>query len=217
MANIPDFRLLRPEDFPELEWMPQFVQPLNRFMEEVTRALTKKLRINDNFEGLVRTVLVDGTYPVKFAWDFPNRPIAAWIGQAREISENHTTRVSSPISVYTTGAAAGGSATEALTATGLLSTDTVLSVTQRTPGANNLPLVGWSTLAKDSITGIWASDPGAGAVLDVQVKRGVSTALDLDWEFASNSNGSFFQINNIAGLAASNTNKFNVTVIAITG
>lgn len=68
-------------------------------------------------------------------------------------------------------AGAGGGATEALTCTGLLGTDTVLAVTQKTAGANSLPLLGWSTLAADTVTGVWSADPGAGAVVSVAVKR----------------------------------------------
>lgn len=71
----------------------------------------------------------------------------------------------------TCAAGAGGAATEALTCTGLLATDTVLSVSQKTPGANSLPLLGWSTLAANAITGIWSANPGAGAVVLVSVKR----------------------------------------------
>lgn len=71
----------------------------------------------------------------------------------------------------TCSAGVGGAATEALTCTGLLTTDTVLAVTQKTPGANSLPLLGWSTLANNGITGIWSADPGAGSVVMVLVKH----------------------------------------------
>jgi len=71
----------------------------------------------------------------------------------------------------TCAAAAGGGATEALTCTGLLTTDVILSVSQKTKGANNLALLGWSTQAANAITGIWAADPGAGAVVLIAVKR----------------------------------------------
>jgi len=68
-------------------------------------------------------------------------------------------------------ASAGGAATEALTCTGLLLTDTILSVVQKTPGANSLPLLGWSTVIAGGLTGIWSADPGAGAVVMIAVKR----------------------------------------------
>lgn len=75
------------------------------------------------------------------------------------------------ISVITSAAGAGGGATEAMTVTGLLTTDTILAVTQKTEGANDLPLLGWSTQAANALTGIWSADPGAGAVIMVLIKR----------------------------------------------
>lgn len=41
-----------------------------------------------------------------------------------------------------------------------------------------------------------------------------SSPLFLDWEFTQSG---FFRINNIAGLTVSSENRFNVTIIAITG
>lgn len=79
--------------------------------------------------------------------------------------------VDGKILAFACTASSGGGATEALTCTGLLSTDTVLSVVQNTPGANSLALLGWSTVINDGVTGIWAADPGAGAVALVSVKR----------------------------------------------
>lgn len=77
----------------------------------------------------------------------------------------------SKIAVVTCNAGAGGAATEVLVCTGLLTTDTVLAVTQKTSGANSLPLLGWSTLATNAITGIWSANPGAGSVVQVLVKH----------------------------------------------
>lgn len=75
----------------------------------------------------------------------------------------------SKIASVACNAGAGGAATEVLTCTGLLSTDTVLAVSQKTVGANGLALVGWSTLANNAITGVWHADPGAGSVVLVAV------------------------------------------------
>lgn len=79
--------------------------------------------------------------------------------------------VDGKILVFASSAGSGGAATEALVVTGLLATDTVISVTQDTPGGNSLPLIGWSTQADNNITGIWSADPGAGSVVSVAVKR----------------------------------------------
>ena len=73
--------------------------------------------------------------------------------------------------VFTSAAGAGGAATAAMTVTGLKTTDVILSVVQKTPGANSLPLLGWSTVAANSVTAIWSADPGAGSVIVVTVKR----------------------------------------------
>lgn len=77
--------------------------------------------------------------------------------------------------VYTSSAGAGGAATEAMTLTGLASGDTIVAVTQKTKGANNLPLLGWSTQAANALTGIWSADPGAGAVIQVFVLKAAVT------------------------------------------
>lgn len=75
------------------------------------------------------------------------------------------------ILMFTSAAGAGGGASAALTMTGLKSTDTVLAVSQKTAGANSLPLLGWTTVANDALTVQWSADPGAGSVVVVTVKR----------------------------------------------
>ncbi len=75
------------------------------------------------------------------------------------------------ILTFTSAASMGGTPTEALTVTGFLATDTILSVCQKTPGGNSLPLLGYSTPANDALTAIFSADPGAGAVIVVTVKR----------------------------------------------
>lgn len=72
---------------------------------------------------------------------------------------------------FASNASAGGSSSEALTVTGLLSTDTILAVSQKTPGANSEPLLGFSVQVNNGLTAVWPSDPGAGAVILVAVKR----------------------------------------------
>lgn len=73
--------------------------------------------------------------------------------------------------VLTSAASVGGAATEVMTLTGLLTTDTILSVSQKTPGASSLPLLGYSTQATNHLTAIFSADPGAGAVIVVAIKR----------------------------------------------
>jgi len=75
------------------------------------------------------------------------------------------------IRVYESTAGAGGAATEAMVLTGLAAADTILSVSQKTKGANNLPLLGWTTQAANALTAVWSANPGAGSVIIVTVKK----------------------------------------------
>lgn len=75
------------------------------------------------------------------------------------------------ILTFTSSASSGGAATEAMVLTGLLSTDTILAVSQSVKGANSLPLLGYNTLAADALTAVWSADPGVGAVIVVTVSR----------------------------------------------
>jgi hypothetical protein len=79
--------------------------------------------------------------------------------------------------VYASSAGAGGAATEAMTVTGLAAGDLILAVTQSTKGANNLPLLGWSTQAANSLTAIWSANPGAGSVIQVFVLKASTTGI----------------------------------------
>lgn len=76
-----------------------------------------------------------------------------------------------PVLAFASSAGAGGAASATLTVTGLLATDTVLAVSQKTAGANSLPLLGWTTVANNALTVQWSADPGAGSVVVISVKR----------------------------------------------
>ena len=72
---------------------------------------------------------------------------------------------------YTAAATAGGAATEAVAVTGLGATDVIYSVSQRVKGANSLPLLGWQGQAANSLTLVYSADPGAGAIVEILVKK----------------------------------------------
>lgn len=134
MASIPTQKKILIENFgKEKDWIGALLEPLNKFMDEVTRALNRQLTFKENLSADIKTVVIDGNYPQRFKWTLPSKPVAAWIGQARELSENHTT---------------------------------------------------------------------------------ITEALYLDWEMTADG---MVQINNIADLNASTSNKFNVTIVLITG
>lgn len=72
----------------------------------------------------------------------------------------------------TSAASAGGGATENdVVVTGLLTTDVILSVSQRVPGGNNLAPIGWADQKAGSLDLTWTGDPGAGAIVEVLVLR----------------------------------------------
>lgn len=92
MAKLPTQGRILTETFPpkEREWLPLLLDPLNRFMDEVTRAFNRQLTLKENLAADIKTVVLDGNYPVTFKWDQKSRPTAVIIGQCREVSENHT-------------------------------------------------------------------------------------------------------------------------------
>jgi hypothetical protein len=72
---------------------------------------------------------------------------------------------------FTSTAGTGGSGSQAMTVTGLLATDNVIAVSQKTGGTNGNPLLGWTTVANNSLTVNWVTDPGPGSVIVVTVLR----------------------------------------------
>ena len=79
----------------------------------------------------------------------------------------------------TSAAIAGGAASETLTVTGLLGTDTIISVSQETKnGTATVAPSGWDTQAADSLKVYFAANPGAGGTVSVFVSRpSVTTVL----------------------------------------
>lgn len=69
------------------------------------------------------------------------------------------------------GAYGGGAASAPLTCTGLATTDSILAVTQKVPGANNTAVTGFSTLIANGLKINWTADPGAGSVIRVEVQH----------------------------------------------
>lgn len=72
---------------------------------------------------------------------------------------------------FLSNASAGGGATEAYVVTGLLATDTIISVSQSIKGSNSLPLLGYNTPGTNSLNGVYSADPGTGAKIVVTVLR----------------------------------------------
>jgi hypothetical protein len=86
MARIPPLRRLLSEDFSDQSsWIGKLLEPINNYFEQNTSALTKNLTINDNFSGSIRTVDIDGTFPVRLSWDITARPTTVIVGDVRTI------------------------------------------------------------------------------------------------------------------------------------
>lgn len=70
-------------------------------------------------------------------------------------------------------AGSGGSATESMTVTGLLTTDQIVAVTQQTKGANGTALIAYDKPADaaDDLDVEYTGDPGAGSIIQVLVQR----------------------------------------------
>ena len=81
MAKIPAFRKIIIEQFPEVKWISRLAFPLNRFIEEVSRALKNGLTVSENMDGAVKQFTTEGSYPIKLAWTNVNRPKLCIIGK----------------------------------------------------------------------------------------------------------------------------------------
>ena len=82
MSLLPPINRLILEDFPAepRKWLGKLIQPVNQFFESIYSALNKGLTIADNFAGEVKTVELDGTFPLKLTWSQKSKPVAVLVG-----------------------------------------------------------------------------------------------------------------------------------------
>lgn len=73
--------------------------------------------------------------------------------------------------VIDSAASSGGSATETLTFTGMLGTDTILALTQKVVGANSVALRAFGSPATNTLSVTFTGDPGASAIVRALVKK----------------------------------------------
>jgi hypothetical protein len=83
MARIPRIQRLVMETFSAQPWMEPLVNTLNQFMDEVVSSLDKDLTLTDNMAAEIRTVEVDGTYPLKLAYSLKRRPVSVLVGDVK--------------------------------------------------------------------------------------------------------------------------------------
>lgn len=73
---------------------------------------------------------------------------------------------------FTSSPGAGGAAAVIFTVPGLLSTDSIIGVTQQIVGGSAVyALLSWNTQGNNTLTGNYVGDPGPGAVIIVVVMR----------------------------------------------
>lgn len=79
----------RAEDFPDQsDWMPKFLNPLNRLQTELVAALNGGLTPEDNSKSILKTVSGRIALPIQFQWSFiQNRPLQAQVCQALKNGE----------------------------------------------------------------------------------------------------------------------------------
>lgn len=83
MAKLPRITRLLMENFSGQPWMEPLVNTLNQFMDEVVASLNKDLTLTDNMAAEIRTVEVNGTYPLKLAYTLNRRPVSVIVGDVK--------------------------------------------------------------------------------------------------------------------------------------
>ena len=77
---------LKSEEYQDAgEWFPRLARFINVFLEQIYVLLSNRLTIKDNFDGQITEVVLDGTFPVKFAWNATSRPVAIIPGKLARV------------------------------------------------------------------------------------------------------------------------------------
>ena len=65
------------------KWIPGLIQPLNTFLDQVTRALANELTVNDNLKAQQWSVTIGAnqTYPIRLSYRLNERPTAVFVGR----------------------------------------------------------------------------------------------------------------------------------------
>ncbi len=91
MAKLPTIKRITDEGFPAevRKWLTRLTGPLNQFMEQVSGALNRNLTVNDNFAGEIKTITLDGSFPLKLSYSLKSPPAFASLGSCRELNGSH--------------------------------------------------------------------------------------------------------------------------------
>lgn len=80
------------ESFNDVEgsWFPRLASILNSLIVGLTSMFDKNLTVTDNLDGQINTVILDGTWPVKFAWSRRAAPSAIIVGKLSRVDGQAT-------------------------------------------------------------------------------------------------------------------------------
>jgi len=74
MARIPERKKL---NFKDLS-LENIARLYNQFVNDIIYILNRRLTFNDNFDGIIHTVELDGVFPKRVRWPRPQQPTALW-------------------------------------------------------------------------------------------------------------------------------------------
>jgi len=81
MAKVPQYQRLTEQDFPDQTgWIGRLLSPINLYFEQVNSVLNKGITLGDNMAAVIKTVELDGNFPVKLAWGLSSRPVSVLVG-----------------------------------------------------------------------------------------------------------------------------------------
>jgi hypothetical protein len=212
MARVPPLQRLKIEDFKgQEEWIGKLVGPLNTFMEQVTSALNKNLTINDNMQALIKTVTLDGSYPVRIPWGRAGKPSVVLVGAWQRLrGTNDIVTLTGVIDTF--GDIVEFNTTENPTYSfGQLSQ--LIRSGMRIRGASipdetNLVNV-YTGGSSTAVTGVMSKHPSGNSTESVTLSLG--QPVTLRWTF--NSSGQI-EISTVSGIYPASNDKYQLTIVA---
>lgn len=85
MARIPTLTKILQENFPDSPDIQRLSGILNQFMLETIKAFDKQLTIVDNLDGEIKTITVDGNFPLYLSWTRAKKPVVCFLGAMRRV------------------------------------------------------------------------------------------------------------------------------------
>lgn len=196
MAKMPPLRRITAEDFKEqASWIEKLIQPINSYFEANSQALNKGLTIGDNFAGAIKTVELNGVFPLAVTWGLALRPVSVLVGNVQRSDGSPT---------YTVATVAGTLTSGSNVITGVSSTSGIHydHLVAGTGIPTNTRVV---SISGTSIT-LSANATAAGSQT---LSFSVCEAVQVQWSF--NQNGQL-QIDGVTGITPTQLTKYLVTL-----